>query len=134
MNSELREILSNHRFDVAMYLLHDRRRAGKDNVPCEMTHMHDHYCAGKIDLNEVLYPRRRFEKLDFDDQLKFYCPENCSLVCSTFHHKYGHSTAFREWFLKRMIRIYGLEHMQSWNNSLPLKTSRITIGDHSSHT
>jgi hypothetical protein len=80
--------------------------------------------------NEVLYTRQIIQKLHPEKWPQFFVPWNISINCRFFHSTYGHRTSFRDWFLQRMIGIYGLDVLDAWNDDLPLKDgSKIRIGE-----
>jgi len=105
-------------------LLEDPRRQVQVNgrvCNCEGQGYLKHECQGPLDLNEVLITKRVFQKLSDDDKDYFIHEFNCSLNCRFFHAQFGHSRGFRQWFLNRMVSIYGKISIDNWIENMPLK-------------
>lgn len=117
------------RREVGDKIYHDPRRAGKHGKPCEGSAFVVHRCSGRMELNEVIYPRNVFQKIAPKYWESFFLEWNMSINCGFFHATYGHRTKFRRWFLERVIRIYTIEKIRAWNNSLPLEEENRIIID-----
>lgn len=101
-------------------LLEDPRRTSSLHI-CEGREYRPHICRLGFDLNEVLYPRKVFQKLPRKKQAYFWSVYNCSINCRDFHIRYGHTKAYRQWHLEHMVDIYGLEKIANWCANAPLK-------------
>jgi len=122
------EVIQAKRISVCDEIYYDPLRSGRYGVICEGTWMvPKHICSPRNDLNEVLYPRRVFQKMPLEDQLRFYHFFNCAINCRTFHTKWGHSREYRAWHLRRMIALYGYEEVSLWNDSLPLLSGKLVL-------
>jgi len=88
---------------------------------CEGHQYKPHECHGRLEMNEVLIPRRVFQKLDPKRQAYFFHPINCSLNCSWFHTMYGHTRGWRDWFRTHVEGIYGKEAVDAFLAGAPLK-------------
>ncbi len=117
------------RREIGDIIYHDPRRAGEYGQPCEGTLFVEHKCLGRMELNEVIYPRNVFQKTPPEDWAPFYSEFNMSINCNFFHSTFGHRTKFRLWFLERMIDIFGFETIRIWNNGLPLEEGNRIIID-----
>ena len=109
-------------------LLEDPRRQVQVNgrtYHCEGLAYRHHLCQGALDRNEVLITQRVFQKLSDKKKDYFFHEYNCSLNCRWFHSGFGHSRGFREWFLDRVISIYGKTSVDNWIEKMPLKIRRI---------
>ena len=109
-------------------LLEDPRRQVQVNgrvLNCEGQAYRPHVCQGPIDINEVLFTKRVFQKLPEKKKAHFYHEYNCSPNCRWFHSRFGHSRGFREWFFDRVCDIYGRHHVDTWVENAPLKIRRI---------
>jgi len=109
-------------------LLEDPRRQVQVNgrvCHCEGQAYRPHVCQGPIDINEVLFTKRVFQKIPKKDKAYFYHEYNCSPNCRWFHSRFGHSRGFREWFFDRACDIYGRTHVDTWVENSPLKIRRI---------
>lgn len=113
--------INRRRKETGDKLIFDRRRAGRFMAPCEGTAFVPHKCNGPLELNEVIYQRNIFQKLPPSEWPPFFAEWNMSVNCRFFHATYGHRKAFRDWFLKRMVSIYGIETLQEWSEALPVK-------------
>ena len=115
--------LAKHKASIRAELLADHRRKGyyKDMVsPCEGQSYKLHYCnSGVQEMNEVIYSKQKFKGVPAKHKIQFYSVYNCSLNCRWFHTQHGHSRAFRDWFVERVVRIYGDEVLE-WASSLPM--------------
>lgn len=84
-----------------------------------------HVCAGRQEVNEVLFTRRIFQAMPVRHQLLFFHPFNCSLCCTRFHQRHGHSAAYRDHWLGRVWAIYGQDEVRAWMATLPLRVEHL---------
>jgi len=109
-------------------LLEDPRRQVQVNgrvSNCEGQAYKPHVCQGPLDINEVLFTKRVFQKLSEKKKQHFYHEFNCSPNCRAFHMQFGHSRGFREWFFDRVCSIYGRYNVDTWIEGAPLKIRRV---------
>lgn len=85
------------------------------------TEREPHTCTKKFEMNETLIPRNVFQKMPDSEQAYFFSVVNCTIVCSTFHTKWGHSRVFREWYQEFARRYYGDAQVDQWLEKSPLK-------------
>ncbi len=91
-------------------LLHDLSRSvvtGGEISKCEGQACVPHMCNGGLEMNEVIFTRKHIQHISGKAREYFWYPINCSINCSFFHHNFGHTTEFRDWFIKRMIKLWG---------------------------
>jgi hypothetical protein len=88
---------------------------------CEGYRWLKHTCSGGFHMNEVIFPRRVFQKLPRKLKEYFWDERNMSIVCGWFHTRYGHSTEFREYFKGVQEERYDL---QEFIDNAPLKIRR----------
>ena len=74
---------------------------------CEGQAFVPHICIGGLEMNEVIFTRNHIQHISGKAREYFWYLMNCSINCSFFHHNFGHSTEFRDWFVKRIIDLYG---------------------------
>ena len=82
---------------------------------CEGQAFKPHECAGGIHLNEVLITRGMIRHLTPKQKEYYWDKRNCALNCGMFHFRYGHSRAYREYWLKNT------EGAQAFLNGADLK-------------
>jgi hypothetical protein len=89
--------------------------------PCEGQSFRPHRCWEPLEMNEVIVTRRVFQKLPAVRQMHFFHRINCSINCRFFHTRFGHTRAYRLWFVERMADIYGWKSVEFWMATCPLK-------------
>jgi hypothetical protein len=112
------------RRDLKQRLLEDKKRWGTSINQCEGQAFRQHACSGGLHMNEVLYPRNIFSHMSAKEKEYFWHEFNCSINCAWFHEKYGHSRAFRKWFLRRLSYIYSGADVANYIGNAPLKIKR----------
>jgi hypothetical protein len=110
---------------VARRLFETFTRKGKWYAFCEGSDYIRHLCQPSVQLNEVIYPRNVFQLLPHEKQLYFWHEINCALNCSNFHAMYGHTKAYVEWHIQRVIRVYGFDVVKAWVEGAPLMPENI---------
>lgn len=114
----------NSRYCLKMDLMHDSSRRVVINSKvyfCEGMAYKPHQCYGGIEMNEVIFTRNHIRHLTPKEKNYFWTEVNCALVCSFFHKRYGHSRAFREWWIERAISLYGIDEVSGFIDNAPLK-------------
>jgi hypothetical protein len=116
--------MQNPRKQVKQDLFEDesRRIVVKGEIHfCEGQLFKRHTCRGGIEMNEVLFTRNDIKHLTERGKDYFWDRINCSLVCTYFHQKYGHSSRFRDWWIARTSNLYGIGIVLDWIENAPLK-------------
>lgn len=108
------------RDEVRQAIVADLRRRGEHRL-CEGYGFKPHICSSSYDLNEVIYPRNRFQKLPLEKRLYFFHVYNCAINCHTFHMQHGHSRKYRDWHERMVKRIYGEDQIDEWIANSPLR-------------
>jgi hypothetical protein len=80
-----------------------------------------HKCSEGIHMHEVIFTRNHFRHIKGKGRNYFWNKINCSLVCGKFHRDIGHTKDFNEWWVGRVIILYGLEAVRKFIRNVPLK-------------
>ncbi len=91
---------------------------------CEGQKFELHKCRGGIEMNESIFTRNHIKHLPESKRRYFWHPINCSLVCTWFHSKYGHTSKFRDWWIARVGNLYGAGIVFAWIEDAPLRIKR----------
>ncbi len=69
---------------------------------CEGQEFKPHICTVGLEMNEVVFPRYRFQHKKKKSEREYFWNEvNVSMNCKWFHMMYGHTTAFKEWHMQK---------------------------------
>jgi len=113
--------MGNSRREMKIKLLNDSLRNGGLSGRCEGSRFKPHNCTSVLHMNEVIYTRNHIRHLTMAQKRPFWHEFNCTINCDEFHEKFGHTHEFRDWFKDRILRLYGWDAVNAWNESLPLK-------------
>lgn len=88
---------------------------------CEGQKYKRHTCFGPFAWNHVLINKAKFRGVPKKFKKYFDQRINLSRCCQWFHNQHGETTAFREWFKKRQIFIYGRAAVEKFFRDSPQK-------------
>ncbi len=91
---------------------------------CEGQGHLEHKCKGGVEMNEVIFTRNHIKHLPASKKAYFWHEINCSLNCTWFHRKHGHSKAFRQWWRLYVEAKYGENEVGYWIDGAPLEVKR----------
>lgn len=91
---------------------------------CEGQGHIEHRCKGGVEMNEAIFTRNHIKHLPASKKAYFWHEYNCSLNCTWFHRKHGHSSKYREWWISRVGDLYGIGKVLEWIERAPLQVKR----------
>lgn len=91
---------------------------------CEGQAYEEHRCKGGIEMNEVLFTRDVIKHLPASKKRYFWHEYNCSLNCTWFHRKHGHTRPFRDWWRMYIDAKYGESEVEMWISRAPVPLRR----------
>ena len=65
---------------------------------CEGCHFKPHKCDGIWHMNEIIFTRNHIRHLTAKKKEYYWDPRNCTINCSWFHERWGHSTKYRDFW------------------------------------
>ncbi len=91
---------------------------------CEGQKFKPHSCRGGIEMNESIFTRNHIRHLTQSKKAYFWDPINVSLVCTFFHRKFGHTSKFRNWWIRRAGDLYGISTVLDYIEEAPVRIKR----------